>query len=49
MREATGESLWDGYWARLEEIGRLMDRAQQDADMICAALETKFAEKVGKI
>jgi hypothetical protein len=49
MREAAGGSLWDGYWNRLEEIGRSMDRAQQDADTICAALEAKFAEKIVKI
>jgi hypothetical protein len=45
MREAAGESVWDGYWARLEEIGRLMDAAQHDADAICAGLETKFSKK----
>jgi hypothetical protein len=42
MRQAAGESLWDGYWAKLEEIGQLMDRAQEDANEICAALGRKF-------
>jgi hypothetical protein len=49
MREAAGESLWDRYWAQLEEIGRLMDRAQQDADKICEALATKFEKKTAEI
>jgi hypothetical protein len=48
MREAAGQSLWDGYWAQLDEIGRLMDQAQQDADKICAALATKFAKKTAE-
>jgi len=48
MREVAGESLWDGYWAQLEAIGRLLDRAQQDADKICEALTTKFEQKVAE-
>jgi hypothetical protein len=45
MREAAGEPLWDGYWAQLQEIGRLMDRAQQNADKICEALTNRFEKK----
>lgn len=48
MREAAGERLWDGYWAKLDEIGQLMDRAQEDASKICAALERKYNAKVGQ-
>jgi hypothetical protein len=49
MQDAVGRSLWEGYWAQLEEIGRLMDRAQQDADKIRAALTTKFEKKTAEI
>jgi 5-methylcytosine-specific restriction endonuclease McrA len=42
MRQAAGDELWDGYWAKLAEIGKLMDRAQEDAEKICDALGKKF-------
>jgi hypothetical protein len=49
MRRAVGELLWDGYWARLDDIKQLMDLAQDDAERICAILDAEFEKKVPRI
>jgi hypothetical protein len=46
MRRVVGPELWDRYWRRLDEIGKLMDDAQADADEICAALASEFETRV---
>jgi hypothetical protein len=49
MRNVVGGDLWDGYWARLDAIKDLMEKAQSDAEKISAILEAEFERRSPEI
>lgn len=42
LREAAGAELWDGYWAKLEQIREKIREAEKDAAIIQSRLDAAF-------